>query len=183
MSEICSIDLRSNQHAFHSTEKVNAKRKLQFKRSSRYHSTPRENILQAKISILKDNFKRSSESKNVVWPQRKHSSPQQYWSAFRFTIMRHFCFLLVRLLEDSAKRAYNKKKRKYENDRPRSRWMNKLSGRKYFFLSNDGSWKSHVVSILRNFESECLNPEKSWLESKEPFADGSGKWFTCHWKT
>lgn len=44
-------------------EKVNAKRKLKFKRSNKFHSTSRENILQAKISLLKDNYKRSSESK------------------------------------------------------------------------------------------------------------------------
>lgn len=46
-------------------EKVIAKRKPKFKRSSHFRSTPRENILQAKISILKDNYKRSSESEKL----------------------------------------------------------------------------------------------------------------------
>lgn len=44
-------------------EKVNSKRKSKFKRSHGYRSTPRESILQAKIDILKDNYKRSLQSK------------------------------------------------------------------------------------------------------------------------
>ncbi|KAJ6625034.1 hypothetical protein Bhyg_16396 [Pseudolycoriella hygida] len=42
-------------------EKIDANRKLKFKR----HSTSRENILQAKISLLKDNYKRSSEMRSL----------------------------------------------------------------------------------------------------------------------
>ncbi|XP_037033363.1 uncharacterized protein LOC119072275 [Bradysia coprophila] len=42
-------------------EKVNSKRKSKFKRSHSFRSTPRESILQTKIDILKDNYKRSLE--------------------------------------------------------------------------------------------------------------------------